>query len=901
MDMNKLFSFALLTASLYLVNCSGEKHFITDPEYRKQVNQQFDSRRLMAVSRDKALFGVFDNPLSLEQQEALKFLYAYMPLSDLPDYDGEYFLQQVDLSLMARDTFSWGREIPEDIFRHFVLPVRVNNENLDTARVVFFNELKDRVKDMNMTDAALEVNHWCHEKVNYRASDARTSSPLASMRTSFGRCGEESTFTVAAMRSVGIPARQVYTPRWAHTDDNHAWVEVFVEGKWQYLGACEPEAVLNKGWFDVPVKRAMMVHTNVIGVYKGNEDVLEQKDLFTKINSLSSYTVTKSLAVKILNEQGKPVSDARVEFRIYNYAEFYPMVVKQSDNNGMSVLQTGLGDLQIWASKDDIYGYSKVSVGSIDTLTIKLNRRAGESYTEIVDIVPPVEKLVESVSVERQEENSRKLMLEDSIRNAYMATFMKPEQAENLATELDLDTARVKRLIALSYGNWKEIAAFIKENAKHPLALDLLENISEKDLRDTPARYLTDHLSLINYVNDTLDLAETELQNIGKEGVNELPFDFAVFKEGILSPRISIELIRPWRTYLHAKLLPIFEGEGGNDSQTLSLIKGWVKDSIALTTTENYMGCPISPIGVYDIRIADKRSRDIFFVAFCRTFNLPARIDQATQMPQVYKEGGWVNISFEATEAPEKSAQIELINDIGNSIKPEYYIHYTLQKYNNGYFTTLDYEGSSLVKEFPITLDLEPGYYMLMTGHRRDDGSVLTGTDYFTLKKGDKLSKTVVLQPLEQTRTISGIIDMDIRITDMSGESKMLSELSVDKGMVLSFINPANEPTRHIMSDIPLLRSDFNKWGGHFLFAVPSSIKAKDFNPGNYKNLPQATIFMEDKGDKLLKVITESAGLPASPNYPLVIFVTPKGEITFLSTGYRIGIGENLLKASRSL
>ena len=81
-----------------------------------------------------------------------------------------------------------------------------------------------------MKDAILEVNHWCHERVTYEPSDARTSSPLQSIRTGRGRCGEESTFTVAALRSIGIPARQVYTPRWAHTDDNHAWVEAWADG-----------------------------------------------------------------------------------------------------------------------------------------------------------------------------------------------------------------------------------------------------------------------------------------------------------------------------------------------------------------------------------------------------------------------------------------------------------------------------------------------------------------------------------------------------------------------------------------------------------------------------------------------------------------------------------------------
>lgn len=112
-----------------------------------------------------------------------------------------------------------GWNVPERIFRHFVLPVRANNENLDTSRVAFYRELKPRVEGMNMKDAILEVNHWCHEKLTYKPSDARTLSPLSSMRSSLGRCGEESTFAVAALRAVGIPARQVYTPRWAHTDD----------------------------------------------------------------------------------------------------------------------------------------------------------------------------------------------------------------------------------------------------------------------------------------------------------------------------------------------------------------------------------------------------------------------------------------------------------------------------------------------------------------------------------------------------------------------------------------------------------------------------------------------------------------------------------------------------------
>jgi len=96
----------------------------------------------VAAGRKEALFDVFNEPLSLEEKEALEFLYAFMPLSDLANLDGQYLLNQVRSALTARDFFSWGKTIPEDIFRHFVLPYRVNNENPDEARQVFFGNSK---------------------------------------------------------------------------------------------------------------------------------------------------------------------------------------------------------------------------------------------------------------------------------------------------------------------------------------------------------------------------------------------------------------------------------------------------------------------------------------------------------------------------------------------------------------------------------------------------------------------------------------------------------------------------------------------------------------------------------------------------------------------------------------
>ena len=289
---------------------------------------------------------------SRKEQEAFAFLDASMLLCDRADYSQDYFMRNIQISFKAKDELPWGKHVPKREFKHFVLPVRVNNENLDDFRMAYYDELRDRVKDMSMYDAVLEVNHWCHEKVNYKGSDSRTSAPMATIKTSWGRCGEESTLLVSALRTVCIPARQVYVPRWAHCDDNHAWVEAWVDGKWHFLGACEPEPVLDLGWFNAPASRALLVHTRVFGDYDGPEEVISKTKKYTEINVIDNYAETAKLNVTVVDKKGNAVPDARVDFKIYNYSEYHTVATKYTDIYGHTWLTAGLGKMMVYASKD---------------------------------------------------------------------------------------------------------------------------------------------------------------------------------------------------------------------------------------------------------------------------------------------------------------------------------------------------------------------------------------------------------------------------------------------------------------------------------------------------------------------------------------------------------------------
>ncbi|HQO27212.1 MAG TPA: hypothetical protein PLK89_15980, partial [Acidobacteriota bacterium] len=61
------------------------------PDSRSDVQRRFQETRKLARHRTDALFGVFRGTLTGEERQAMEFLYAYMPLADLADHDGDFY------------------------------------------------------------------------------------------------------------------------------------------------------------------------------------------------------------------------------------------------------------------------------------------------------------------------------------------------------------------------------------------------------------------------------------------------------------------------------------------------------------------------------------------------------------------------------------------------------------------------------------------------------------------------------------------------------------------------------------------------------------------------------------------------------------------------------------------
>lgn len=849
--------FTLLTISMFLlISCQNEMHLISDANVMAKVDSQFQVQKKLAVAKDSALFDVFNQPLTTFETEALKFLYAYMPMSDLADYDGEFFLKNIQASAQAKSTMPWSANIPENIFRHFVLPIRVNTETLDTARLVFYKDLKDRVAGLSMENAVLEVNHWCHEHVIYRSTDDRTSSPLNCVKTTFGRCGEESTFLVTALRSVGIPARQCYTPRWAHCDDNHAWVEAWVDGEWKYLGACEPESELNKGWFTGPSKRAMLVHTTVFGDYQGKEQVLEKTAWYTKINVLANYTQTKKIVVKVVDQKNQPVANTQVEFKLYNYAEFYPLTTQTTNRDGLASFETGLGDLLIWVAKNNLYNYQKVTVGLTDTLIMQLTAAPAFISTKFV---PPADiyKSQENKSTAAIQ-NAIRIQQEDSIRALRLATFPDSLQIVNWANKNHLPLRQTLYFISQSAGNFQTIQTFLlapSKNAKWKFAL--LEQISEKDLRDISLAVLLDHL---NYSDN----------------------------EQVLNPRIGNEMSTAYKSYFQNAFDTNFQNACRND---INFLVKWINSNIKIDQSSNYYHVPITPIGIFQLKRADENSRNILFVAMCRSFGIEARLDPEFEQAQVFvahqsTQNNWKTIEFEkqyTKVAP--FGQLLLSFKKKQNIAIQYGLNFSIAQIKNGIAQTIHFENNPIFNQLPTSLNLPIGNYILLTGNRLNDGSVLSNIYRFEIK--NKQSTALPFEFLENDaqNIAMGSIDMQ-QTVDFRQAQTTLASFKNKNGLAILCLDLPAEPSKHAIVELQNAKKQWEELGFPLLVLLKQTTDLVAFNQKYGVSFPTNTSFA--KGENL-SVQSDLKLKNWKTNAPLLMLVSQNDQIKFISAGYAIG------------
>ena len=561
------------------------------------------------------------------------------------------------------------------------------------------------------------------------------------LRRTFGRCGEESTLLVSALRSVGIPARQVYAPRWSHCDDNHAWVEAWVDGQWRYLGACEPEVVLDSGWFTAAASKAMLVHTRAYGAEPEGERVESKIGNAYLINRTAAYANTCILKVRVI-ENGQPKPGAIVRFEIANMAELYPINEQITNETGEVTLEVGFGMIHLHIHDGERYCFASVDTSGRSEVEIDFAAACDfeRAVCRFSQTAPKGSRIQPSIFPEAAlKGHESKLDRCGQLRAERIASFPKGD-----------------RHVEKAFGNHGEIEAFLADGRFDEAdKRALLDTLTYKDFGDVTAAALEDALE------------------------HALPFKSCypaeIWREGVLCPRVALEPLTPSRSVLKKA----FPAQDAHELWNALCEKMEICELMPSSLTPELCS-------MVHAKKAGRSALDALFVAAARANGMAARLNPGSGEKEVWK-GEWTAL------LPSRQADAKLILTEHSGRELIYGVHFTVGVKEGGAFRTLSMNGTVLKNRLEIPVF--SGQYRIIACSRQIDGRYDGIMVPVEIASGEAAQIEIGLPEDRSAQLVQCV-----KLPELAAGGKHLPETG--RPAIVALIAPGQEPTEHFLNEL---------------------------------------------------------------------------------------------------
>ena len=820
-------------------------------------------------------------------RELLQFYYGFMPLSDAFTYDFDLFYRYADHAASLRKEEARCSALPEEIFLHDVAWYRINSEKIVDCRSFFQEQVSPLIQGLDETQAVLAVNYWCAAQASYEASDERTQSPLSVYRSGSGRCGEESTFLVSVLRSVGIPARQVYVPRWAHCDDNHAWVEAYVEETWHFLGACEPEEVLDRGWFTNAATRAVLVYARTFTDYGVEKQIAGRDGCVRFLNVTEHYAETKKLRIRVEDGENHPIQGASVSVEILNMAEFCSVLTLTTGADGTASLTMGLGDVLVRAWKDGLCAEITVRAEERE-ISLKLTE-APENMpcgrTDLQIRAPKDGATPWPVPDAAQKAVGRtRLKAADAAREKRLSTFREDaaRAAERYPGEADI--------FLRARGNVDGLKEFLDGEDWKQERRELLHSLLDKDFRDLEPELLQEQLRQLAPLSPVVQRRAASGEQADSASGRE------AFVRFCLCPRIGMEELTAFAPEVKAFFS---EEERVAFRERPERIWEWEQAHLKYLPGEDYDTLKITPPAALRGLWADETGKRTLFVAVCRTLGIPARLNPVTGQAEYLTGYGWREVSGQAEAAgggaeetftgrshnEKDSARLLLL------ASPEdpwtYAQTWTIGRLSRMGYETLNYEGIH-PENGRMELFLKSGTYRLITTNRMPGGSQYASIIRFQLKEGEERTLEMKLRRPELKDLLVKNPLPAFSLMDGAGNTVESASLLTGAKSLLIFAEEGKEPTEHVLNELPAEKERLERLSCRLILAAdsPSSLE----NP-----LLKRTVDAFETAQVYFDEGLENAEPVARRMYvepdrlPLLVAVDEQGCGIYACSGYHVG------------
>ncbi len=558
---------------------------------------------------------------SEEEKRIMKYYFITTSMNELCSIDFSLLHSYASHAAQLRENMPWTKALDEDTFLCYVASYKVYVEPVVDCRPFFYEQLSELVKGKSLTEAALLVNFWCGCQATYEDSDERAASPLGMYNGGAGRCGEEATFVVNVLRSVGIPARECDV-LWSIVLGGHAFVQILVDGEWHYMGACEPDPVLDSGWFTGRLGSLICTSSYSFSEIGVGQSYIDDYGVY-KINDIADFTDTKKITITVLDKAGKPAPNVSTDLMVVQPGSFLStLVTLTTDKNGKAKYSIGKGSIYAVAYMEDEWR---------GTWITQDQKKATISFAE-----EPQYDVWESFEIRYNEADAKKVQTytDEDWRALFGTKTIDEIRAENHSGDFDPERAAAypdcEESLRSAGRNFDELITFLEKD-DDPLRSVLVKGLSEKYCCEVKS-----------------DVLEDILQG-AKKVRGELNDD--IFVNGILYPVYEWSYFMPQRqdvlNLFTKKQLKKFR----KDPSTL---KKWFEANISDKCIRQYQNGIPSLIGTLKMGYCPEGCRTVILMELARAIGIPVYQDENTLQWFYYRENEWIVADW--TFDPEKES-----------------------------------------------------------------------------------------------------------------------------------------------------------------------------------------------------------------------------------------------------
>jgi hypothetical protein len=143
---------------------------------------------------------------------------------------------------------------------------------------------------------------------------------------------------------------------------------------------------------------------------------------------------------------------------------------------------------------------------------------------------------------------------------------------------------------------------------------------------------------------------------------------------------------------------------------------------------------------------------------------------------------------------------------------------------------------------------------------------------------------------------VIGSLNANWPVLPIDGDSFDWKKILATNRAIICWVEPDKEPSKHIFQDLGLLKKELDNLKCPFVFLIPENKIPAGFNSRSWETLPSGSRFATIRDISSLQELEKAAGKSLSGQLPVVIRINKDGKVTYLSSGYKIGIGEEILK-----